>query len=144
MHRTVSPPGVPEKPLRGTNRSLSVPRRPRAAESERLDVGRATHEVPPSAEYCQEPCQFVAALAVMATPDRLAAWLGRASVNGLAKPTTPDCSLDVTALESPPADANPHVTTDPSALRAANAPLVAKISTTPEATWLDTPLMSPP
>ena len=52
--------------------------------------------------------------------------------------------MDVTPLESPPVNTEPHVTTDPSALRAAKAPLVAKMSTTPEATWLATPLMSPP
>ena len=80
----------------------------------------------------------------MAIPARLAAWPRRSSVNGLAKPTTPDCSLDVTALESPPTDAAPHVTTEPSALSAAKAPLVAKRSTTPEAVWPATPPMSPP
>ena len=134
ISRTVSPPGVPEKLASGTNRSLSATRRLIAAESERPDVGTLVHDVPPSVEYCHEPCRMVAALAVIAMPARLAAWPRRSSVNGLAKPTTPACSLDVTALESPPTNAEPHVTTEPSALSAAKAPLVAKMSTTPEAT----------
>ena len=54
--------------------------------------------------------------------------LSKASlVNGLAKPTTPELSEELTEEEFPPEVASPQVTTEPSSFNAAKAVPVEKI-----------------
>ena len=50
----------------------------------------------------------------------------------------------LTALESPPAQSAPHVTTLPSNFLAANAQQVEYMKSTPDVNWLLTELESPP
>ena len=57
---------------------------------------------------------------------------------------TPDAKEDDTELLSPPEVDEPHVTTEPSLFRAANASSVENISVTPELKEDDTALLSPP